>query len=388
VTGAAGQTPELFTQLARLLPEPLLLVSLEGVLVACNAAAAALLGQPAASLPGRPLTEWVVDPPEQLLGLLRRAARSLEPLPGALLLQLASGQRVRRSCHGARLEPGGAALVLLRLTPEAGGASTFGLLTQKVEALTREVELRRQREEELRRAQELQEQLIGIVSHDVRSPLSAILMSTRQLQGFALDERSSKVVERIERGGRRVEQVVRLLLDFTQARLGRGIPIHPQPVNLRELCARVADELKATHPARAVEVRGTCAWTEADPERLFQVLVNLVGNAFKYGAPDRPVTMTTRALDDTLQVEVHNEGEPIPESLLPRLFEPFSRGSQTAETIKVSLGLGLYIVKQLMLAHEGTVEVHSTREAGTTFTLRLPRKGLAAEPCPAQAATR
>jgi signal transduction histidine kinase len=324
------------------------------------------------------LTEWVVDPPEQLLGLLRRGARSLEPLPGALTLQLASGQQGRRNCHAARLEPGGPALVLLRLSPEAGGASTFGLLTQKVEALTREVDLRRQREEELRRAQELQEQLIAIVSHDVRSPLSAILMSTRQLQGFALDERPQKVVDRIERGGRRVEQVVRLLLDFTQARLGRGIPLHPQPMEARELCARVADELKATHPTHSVEVRGPLVWTEADPERLFQVLVNLVQNAFKYGAADRPVTMTTHAADGELRVEVHNEGEPIPEALLPRLFEPFSRGSQTAETIKVSLGLGLYIVRELVRAHAGTVEVHSTREAGTTFTLRLPLKGTSA----------
>ena len=181
-------------------------------------------------------------------------------------------------------------------------------------------------------------------------------------------------MDRIDRAGRRIEQVVRLLLDFTRAKGGKGIPVHARPLSLRELCTRVVDELRAAHPHRVVELHGSPAWGEGDPDRLFQVLANLVENAFKYGAPGRPVTLTTRETDDELRVEVHNEGPPISEALLPRLFEPFSRGAQTDETVKLSLGLGLYIVREIIRAHGGTVEVRSTREAGTTFTVRLPRR--------------
>jgi signal transduction histidine kinase len=284
---------------------------------------------------------------------------------------------VRRGCHGSRLEPGEPGqtpLVLLRLASDAGQGNAFGLLSRKVDELTREITRRRQVEEELRRIMELQEQFIGIVSHDVRSPLAAILMSVRQLQRLGLEERNRRVVVRIERGGQRIEQVVRLLLDFTRARMGKGIPVQPRPLDVHELCAQVVDELKTAHPQRVVELRGSPAWGSVDPERLFQVLANLLENAMKYGAADQPVTLSTSEVGDELRVEVHNEGEPIAAELLPRLFEPFSRGAQTEETVKLSLGLGLYIVREIVNAHGGKVEVSSTREAGTTFTLRLPRQ--------------
>ena len=501
----AAPLPELFTHLSRLLREPLLLVSVEGTLLGSNASARTLLGREEAALHGQPLdtlTEQASQ--EAVAGFLRRCARSLEPLPGALTLRLASGERVRRGCQGARLSPADTC-VLLRLPDEPAHKLSFGLLNQKVEELTREVTRRRQTEErlaqgelllrtiidtlpvgvwivdgegnpvsgnaacrriwgearlvgperyqeyqawfadtgkplgvedwglfqalkqgemtlgkllrirtfddqekiilyssvplrdaeghiigaiavnedvtgwkqaeeELRRAMELQEQLIGIVGHDVRSPLSVVLMSAQQLQQFELEPRTRKAVDRIDRAGRRIEQVVRLLLDFTRARGGKGIPVYARPLSLRELCARVVDELKAAHPHRLVELHGSPAWGEGDPDRLFQVLANLVENAFKYGTPGRPVTLTTREMDDELRVEVHNEGPPISEALLPRLFEPFSRGAQTDETVKLSLGLGLYIVREIVRAHGGMVEVESTRETGTTFTLRLPRR--------------
>jgi PAS domain S-box-containing protein len=514
----APPLPALFSHLSRLLPEPLLLVSIEGALLGTNASARTLLGRQAAELHGQPLGALSAEDPERLTAFLRRCARSMEPLPGALTLRLASGEQVRRKCQGARLSPMDA-FVVLRLPDEPGGKNAFGLLNQKVEELTQEVHRRRQTEkrleqserrlrtvidtlpvgvwvvderghilsgnpaslriwgaehlvgperyadyqawwadtgqrltaedwavtravtrgvvtlgellrirtfdgkdkyilnsaaplldmegrivgaialnedvterkrveDELRQALELQEQLIGIVSHDVRSPLSVVVMSTQQLRQFELDVRTRKVIDRLDRAGRRIEQVVKLLLDFTRARGGKGIPVQPQPLSLRELCARVVDELKAAHPQRTVELHGTPAWGEGDPARLFQVVANLVENAFKYGTVARPVTITTRELDDELQIEVHNEGRPIPEELLPRLFEPFSRGAQTEETVKLSLGLGLYIVREIMRAHGGSVEVRSTADEGTTFTLRLPRRcALPVEPITSKAAS-
>ncbi len=389
---AEGAAPSpLFTQLCRLLTEPLLLVSVAGVVVDSSASARSLLGLGPEALHGRQLGALGVEEPERVAGYLRLCARSVEPLPGALMFRLDSGAQVRRGCRGARLEPGGPGQpprVLLRLATDAEQGTLFGLLSRKVDELTREVTRRRQVEEELRRIMELQEQFIGIVSHDVRSPLSAILMSVRQLQHLKLEEPNRRVVERIERGSQRIEQVVRLLLDFTRARMGHGIPLQPRWLDVQELCARVVDELKAAHPQRVVELRGPPAWAVVDPERLFQVLANLLENAFKYGTADRPVTLTIREADDELQVDVHNQGSPIQEELLPRLFEPFSRGTQTVETVKLSLGLGLYIVREIVHAHGGTVGVTSTQEAGTTFTLRLPRQqaGALPEQLPAQSA--
>lgn len=515
----APPLPELFTHLSRLLREPLLLVSVEGTLLGSNASARTLLGREGVALHGQPLGTLTEESSQEgMAHFLRRCARSLEPLPGALTLRLASGELVRRGCQGARLSAADTC-VLLRFPDEPAHKLAFGLLNQKVEELTREVTRRRQTEErleqgerllrtiidtlpvgvwildgegnslsgnaacrriwgearlvgpgryqeyeawfadtgqrleaedwglgralkhgemtlgkllrirtfdgqdklilyssvplrnaegriigaiavnedvtgwkqaeeELRRAMELQEQLIGIVGHDVRSPLSVVLMSTQQLQQFELDARTRKSVDRIDRAGRRIEQVVRLLLDFTRARMGHGIPLQPRWLDVQELCARVVDELKAAHPQRVVELRGPPAWAVVDPERLFQVLANLLENAFKYGTADRPVTLTIREADDELQVDVHNQGSPIQEELLPRLFEPFSRGTQTVETVKLSLGLGLYIVREIVHAHGGTVGVTSTQEAGTTFTLRLPRQqaGALPEQLPAQSA--
>nr|WP_228530610.1 MULTISPECIES: ATP-binding protein [Myxococcaceae] len=222
-------------------------------------------------------------------------------------------------------------------------------------------------------AEEFQEQLIGIVGHDVRSPLSAITMSARQLEALVAEPRARHVVERVQRGAWRIEQVIRLLLDFTRARLGNGIPLVRRDAEVCDLLARVADEFRAAQPSRVVQVRCSAPLhAQVDGERLFQVLANLVENGLKYGRADAPVTATARAEAGDLVLEVHNEGEPLPAALLPRLFQPFSRGAQTEETVKVSLGLGLFIVREIVRAHEGSVQVRSSAEAGTTFTVRLP----------------
>jgi PAS domain S-box-containing protein len=233
-------------------------------------------------------------------------------------------------------------------------------------------ELRRA-ERERERLAELQERMVGIFSHDVRSPLSALLMSAQSLRRKGgLDPAVHAAAERIERSARRVEHVVRLMLDFTRTRLGLAIPVEGRPVDLAALVREVAEELQTARPERRVVLAGGPAACEGDPDRLFQALANLLENAFKYGEPGGPVTVTTGSDAGGCTVAVHNRGEPIPEELLERLFRPFSRGAQTEETVKLSLGLGLFIVDQLARAHGGEVTVRSTRAEGTTFTLRLP----------------
>jgi PAS domain S-box-containing protein len=232
---------------------------------------------------------------------------------------------------------------------------------------------------EMRARADFERQLIGIVSHDLRNPLSAITLAVSVLlQRGGLDARMERHVQRIHRSADRATRMIRDLLDFTRARQGGGIPVFPRPVNLHEVVHTAVDELHAAAPGRRIvaEQTGSGAGTW-DPDRLAQVLSNLLGNALQYSPPDSPVRVVSRGTEDGVVVEVHNVGTPIPPEQQPRIFEPLERGAERPEDRGGrSIGLGLYIVRSIVQAHGGRVEVRSTAEEGTTFTVRLPRHAL------------
>ncbi|MBU8900510.1 PAS domain-containing sensor histidine kinase [Corallococcus sp. M34] len=231
-------------------------------------------------------------------------------------------------------------------------------------------------QEEARRRAGFEQQLIGIVSHDLRNPISAILLAATALTRHteALDERTLKGLLRIQAIAERATRMVRDLLDFTQARLGGGLGMRKAELDLAVLARQVVDEVKATHVDRDVhlDIRGETrgAW---DADRLAQALINLITNALRHGSSTAPVTVTVRGDARAVSVGIHNQGPPIPAEHVSRLFQPFQRGAPDADAAGRSVGLGLYIVDQIVRAHGGAVEVHSARETGTTFTLRLPR---------------
>jgi signal transduction histidine kinase len=232
----------------------------------------------------------------------------------------------------------------------------------------------RREEQAVHRASAFERQLVGIVTHDLRSPLTSILLATRALSLKEEARPFASTLERIERSAGRIESITQLLLDFTRARLGAGIPVVAEPMDLQALCHEVAEETRTGVPERALQeeyegdLRGQ--W---DAARLAQVLSNLLQNALKYSPPGTPVRLRATALDGSVRVEVHNLGEPIPRELLPRLFEPFQSGARTSKELKTSLGLGLYIVREVVRAHGGSLAVRSEPAEGTTFTLTLPR---------------
>ncbi|WP_244225063.1 ATP-binding protein [Corallococcus sicarius] len=238
-----------------------------------------------------------------------------------------------------------------------------------------DVTLRKQAQAQLQQRADFEQQLIGIVSHDLRNPVSAILLGAASLmRRDELDERSTKAVSRIQTSAERAHRMIRDLLDFTQARLGGGIRIQRRPTDLHEVLQGVVEEIEATHPDRELQVEGTGpGHGEWDPDRLGQMVQNLVTNALKYSPPDTPVRIQTRADADSVTLAIHNAGTPIPPERLEQLFQPLQRVSRDADNSGRSIGLGLYIVKQLVEAHGGTVTVASTADAGTTFTVRLPR---------------
>ncbi|MFP2911578.1 ATP-binding protein [Pyxidicoccus sp. 3LFB2] len=229
---------------------------------------------------------------------------------------------------------------------------------------------------EMRARADFERQLIGIVSHDLRNPLSAITLAVSvMLQRGGLDERMERHLQRIQRSAERATGMIRDLLDFTRARQGGGIPVFPQPADLHEVVHAVVDELHAAAPGRRLvsEQTGSGVGTW-DPDRLSQMLGNLLGNALQYSPPNTPVRVVSRGLDDGVVLEVHNEGTPIPPEQQLRIFEPLERGAERPEDRGGrSIGLGLYIVRSIAQAHGGTVEVRSLAEEGTTFTVRLPR---------------
>ena len=221
------------------------------------------------------------------------------------------------------------------------------------------------------RVEQSREQFIGILGHDLRNPLGAILMAVEILGD--LPEPYAATVARVARSGRRIEAMIRDLLDFARGRLASGIPVAPQPCDLRTVCSAVVEEVRQVHPDRAIrfeaagDLRG-----EWDADRVEQVVSNLVANAVTHGTG--PVRVTARDDGDEVVTTVHNDGHPIPAVVLPILFEPFTRPApETDGAGSKGLGLGLYIASEIVHAHGATISVTSTASQGTTFTIRWPR---------------
>lgn len=216
------------------------------------------------------------------------------------------------------------------------------------------------------------EQMVGIVSHDLRNPLAAIGMGLEMLAATG-PEAIEVVVPRMTRALRRANALIADLLDFTAARVGRGLVVTRVPGDLHAVVGEVVGELRGVYPARelvhAARGPGDC---RLDANRVAQLVGNLVSNAVAYGAPESPVSVTSAIDGDACRVAVHNRGAPIPPGTIDALFEPMVRGT-TAGSPKRSVGLGLYIVREIARAHGGDVEVESTADAGTTFVVHFPR---------------
>jgi len=217
------------------------------------------------------------------------------------------------------------------------------------------------------------EQMVGIVSHDLRNPLSTIMVATEALLLGQHDARQLKLLQFIMRASERSTRLIADLLDFTLARVGQGIHVAPRPIDLHDVMSHAVSELELAFPARRLTYRheghGACL---ADPDRITQLLGNLVANAMTYGSADAPVEVTTTGNAESFCVAVRNHGTPISEALLATMFEPMTRGYDVAESAR-SVGLGLFIVREIAAAHGGQVDVTSTPAGVTTFTATFPR---------------
>jgi len=228
----------------------------------------------------------------------------------------------------------------------------------------------RERTETLR----LNEMFVAILGHDLRNPLGAVLTAASLIQRGYKEEVAQKASAQIINSGKRMGRLIDGMLDLARARLAGGIPLTRQPVSLDEVMQRVVQEHQAAFPESRIELQidGDPAghW---DPDRLGQVAANLLGNAIRHGKPGETVQVLLDGSEPEQAIfSVANAGG-IPPEVLPGIFDPFRSGAPRGGQNE-GLGLGLYIVQQIVQAHQGDIEVQSGADDKTIFTVKIPRQ--------------
>jgi PAS domain S-box-containing protein len=220
-------------------------------------------------------------------------------------------------------------------------------------------------------AERERELFLAALGHDLRGPLNAIgLAAGTLLRHASLPEAATQTVTRIARSSERMARLIEQLLDFAQARAGQPMQLQRHRIELAELWHHVLDEIRlAAADHRIVLHDDGNTVGEWDADRLLQLFQNLLANALQHGDPSQPITITLSSDAERVACDVHNLGAPIPPEMMPVLFDPFRRGPAGR-----GLGLGLYISRQIVSAHGGTIEARSSAAQGTTFRVLLPRR--------------
>ncbi len=376
-----------FQPLANLLPQPLLLVTGDGVVAAVNRAAAVFLGRSEAELEDGPLSRVCQSDEQAVAALIRASARSTSPSPGILTLLLADGRSLTCRCEGAlyrQRRSDAPALVLLRLLPKQDAIDRFSLLNQRIDMLSREIARRRATEEQLKASTERLEQadrrkdeFLSMLAHELRNPLAPLRM------GIELMERKHGALPEVGRltamMARQTDHMVRLIDDLLDvARLTQGsIQLRQERVALAEAVEQAVEMQRPALEARgltlSVEPVAGSLDVRGDLTRLVQVFANLLTNAGKFTESGGRVTVRCWCEGDEAVVAVQDTGVGIPAALLPQVFDLFVQGERSLDRTQGGLGVGLTIVRSIVQQHGGSVQATSAgRGCGSQFEVRLP----------------
>lgn len=225
---------------------------------------------------------------------------------------------------------------------------------------------------------------LAILGHDLRNPLSAIAMNARLLAGCGSgDADLGEIGDDIASSARAMDRIIQDLLTFAGGQLGAPMPIDRHDADLGTLVREVVRESKSCCSSCSIRVQDSAGdlsgWWDAP--RLRQMLSNLLGNAIQHG--DGIIDIRAEAENGDVVLTIRNGGKPIPPELLSFIFNPLTRPHRPGERRRGSLGLGLYIAKEVVKAHGGVIDVESEAETGTVFTIRLPRRVEVASRSPA-----
>lgn len=218
---------------------------------------------------------------------------------------------------------------------------------------------------------------LAILGHDLRGPLSAIKMASHILiNSEALDAQHIDVAARIKRSVLTMNRMIQDLLEYAGGQIGKKIPVKPEAANMKDVCQTAIDEVQLAYP-NAHFIFETAGNLQGffDPTRFQQILSNLLINAAKYSEPGKQITLSAYKDSETINVEVKNFGPPIPPESLQVIFNPLVQlpAKATHAHPSTSLGLGLFIAREIVEGHDGTIEVTSSETDGTIFTVRLPQ---------------
>jgi PAS domain S-box-containing protein len=334
-----------------------------GTIVWANRAELELLGYSAEEYIGQPVSAFHVD--QDVLVDMRA--------------QLARGEALRDREARLRARDGTIRHVLISSSRGRGAGKEVAArcFTRDITDRRRGEREREQLIEDLTRTVRLNDMFAGIVGHDLRGPLSTIVMAGQLLLGYVDQPKAVRTIERLLNSADRMQRMISQLLDFARARADGGIELDRRPIDLTEIARDVIEEVRLARPDWKIElvvhgdVRG-----DYDGNRLSQVFSNLLGNAVQHGSPDAPLTLQLDGRDrDAIHVEVKNRGT-IPPEVLPILFSPF-RGSQQKALRSQGLGLGLFITDHIVHAHGGAIAAESA-DGSTAFRFHLPRRATGA----------
>ncbi|QCK15707.1 sensor histidine kinase [Mangrovivirga cuniculi] len=217
---------------------------------------------------------------------------------------------------------------------------------------------------------------LGILGHDLRSPLASIASIQELLSKTEnLSPDGEELLQHSRTSIRRMNDLISNLLELTNLRLGSGITVNKTNCDLTSHCKHIIEEFKITYPKADIQINSPGPINgQWDDLRIGQVVANLITNALRYGRPGGPVVVNLSAKDKEATIAVHNEGEPIPENKKEIIFNGmFKDTEENEDSRQSSFGFGLFIVNKIAEAHDGSVDLESTKEKGTTFMVNLPR---------------
>ena len=221
---------------------------------------------------------------------------------------------------------------------------------------------------------------LGILGHDLRTPLGAMWGAVEILAKSKNESNRASAYSAANRSLVAMGSMIRDLLDFTRTRLGKGIPIAPDTADLEQVCKACIAEMKLAYPSSTFEL-GCEGRMDAlfDRARMHQVVSNLLGNAVQHGDAGSLIKMRASVEGQLMRLEVTNRGPVIEESHLHRIFDPMVQAApEIVNPVRATnMGLGLFIAREIVQAHGGTISVSSTRSEGTTFLVRFPHRRMA-----------